>query len=546
MRSSWCNLLRYATVGLLLCGLAGTATAANSVRVRLDADHRGAVSGRLLVFAVPAANAEIKDGKVAAVDINLFKPTQAHIAAMEIPYLAPGGEINVDTDVLAFPAAFSSLPEGEYYLQAVLDVGRNYNYTLLANAGNGGHSAGDVLTQVAKVRWPATQPPLLSLAQVVPDRDVWALPPQWPSNAGRSRQSFERYVDRARAHIQALDVSSSALTQFSGVETRMRGWVLLPPGYEKSAGTYPTVYFTPGFGGTPNYLAMQAVKIHAATVEGHMPPMIWVFLEHNRATGTHEFANSVNNGPWGRALIEELVPWLERQYRMDAKPSGRLLTGHSSGGWATLWLQVTYPETFGGAWATAPDSSDFHDFSGIDLYAPAANVYRKADGTSHPLMRMEGKVLFTFEQFARLERVLGEYGGQLASFDWVFSPRGADGRPLPMFNRDTGLVDSQVVAYWREHYDIVHKLRTQWPVLKANLDGKIHLIIGDADNIYLEGAARRLKDTLQELGARGDVRIVSGRDHFNLHTVGDDGLGLLKEISKEMYRSARPQPALSN
>lgn len=522
MRISWSDLLSNAAAALLLYGLAAAATAANSVRVKLDVDGGGAMSGRLLVFAVPAAEAALRDGKVEAVDVNLFKPTQVHVAAMDVPFLTAGGEINMDTDALAFPAAFSSLPAGEYFLQAVLDVGRNYNYTLLANTGS--RQQGDLLTPVMKVRWPASQPPLLSLSQVVPGRDV----------------ALEHGVERARAHMRSLDFLSPALTQFRGGAMQMRGWVLLPPGYEKSARTYPTVYFIPGFGGSLNSLAVQAAKIHAATVDGDMPPMIWVFLNQNEPTGAHEFADSVNNGPWGKALIEELVPWLERQYRMDAKPAGRLLTGHSSGGWASLWLQVRYPETFGGAWATAPDCSDFHDFSGIDLYAPGANVYRKADGTFHPLMRIEGKVLFTFEQFAKLERVLGEYGGQLASFEWVFSPRGADGRPLPMFDRDTGAVDSQVAAYWREHYDIVHRLKTQWPVLKPSLDGKIHVIVGDADNIYLEGAARRLKDALQELGAREDVRIVSGQDHFNLHTVGDDGLGLLKEIAKEMYRIASP------
>lgn len=36
-----------------------------------------------------------------------------------------------------------------------------------------------------------------------------------------------------------------------------------------------------------------------------------------------KFVNSVNNGPWGQALVAELIPYLERQYRMDGKPSGR-------------------------------------------------------------------------------------------------------------------------------------------------------------------------------------------------------------------------------
>jgi hypothetical protein len=536
MRTSWFDVLRNVAAGLLLCGLACAAAAENAVRVKLDVAHGRVATGRLLVFAAPAAQADVKDGKVQAVDINLFNPTQVYVAAMDVPFLAPGGEVKVDTDALAYPGAFSSLPAGEYYVQAVLDVGRDYNYTLLSNASSagGGRGAGDVLSEVVNVRWPAAQPRLLTLSEVVPERDVWDLP----------KQLKERDVKRARAHMRALDFSSAALAKFSGVATRIRGWVLLPPGYDKSTATYPTVYYIPGFGGSLNYLAAHAVKIHTAMAEGHMPPMIWVFLDHSIPAGAHEFADSVNNGPWGTALIEELVPSLEQQYRMDAAPSGRFLTGHSSGGWATLWLQVTYPETFGGGWASAPDASDFHDFSGINLYEPAANVFRKADGTPWPLIRLHGRVLFTFELYARMERVLGEYGGQLASFEWVFSPRGADGRPLPMFNRYTGAVDARVMTYWREHYDIVYKLKTQWPALKPHLDGKIHLIVGEADNIHLEGAARRLKAALEELGANADVRIVPERDHFNLHTVDNDDLGLLKQIAGEMYRVARPQAGL--
>ena len=58
---------------------------------------------------------------------------------------------------------------------------------------------------------------------------------------------------------------------------------------------------------------------------------------------------------------------------MDGHASGRFLNGHSSGGWATLQLQTHYPKIFGGTWSTSPDPSDFHDFTGVDLYAPNAN-----------------------------------------------------------------------------------------------------------------------------------------------------------------------------
>ncbi len=37
-------------------------------------------------------------------------------------------------------------------------------------------------------------------------------------------------------------------------------------------------------------------------------------------------------------------------------------SGHSSGGWSSLWLQIEHPEVFGGVWSLAPDPVDFRDF----------------------------------------------------------------------------------------------------------------------------------------------------------------------------------------
>lgn len=516
-----------------LLWLPAAAIAGDGVQVGLDASMGQAASGRLLVFAIPAAaaKAQAKDGKVEEVDSSPFNPTLVSVAAMEVPRLAPGGKISVDTDAIAFPAGFSSLPAGDYYLQAVLDANHDYNY--------GGRGAGDLLSKVVEAKLPAKRPVALTLVDKAPPaREPWQFPEKAMSETTR------KHLDEARRHARPLDFASPALGAFRGTPVHLRGWVLLPPGYEAGKDRYPTVYFTHGFGGNRTYLSGSAAMYYGAMAEGQIPPMIWVFLDESGATGTHEFADSVNNGPWGKALTEELVPWLERQYRMDARPSGRFLTGHSSGGWATLWLQVAYPKVFGGTWSTSPDPSDFRDFTGVDLYAPDANVYRKPDGSAYPLVRDKGKVVATFEQFARLERVLGEYGGQMASFDWVFSPRGADGRPVPMFDRDTGAVDPQVVAYWREHYDIAYKLKTQWRALKPDLDGKIRVIVGDADTFYLDGAAHRLKEVLDGLGARAVVRFVPGRTHSDLYAEGDDRQALAKKIAWEMWAIARPRSAL--
>jgi S-formylglutathione hydrolase FrmB len=274
--------------------------------------------------------------------------------------------------------------------------------------------------------------------------------------------------------------------------------------------------------------------------DGSAPLMIWVLLDESSATGTHEFADGVNNGPWGEALTAELIPDLERRWRMDARAGGRFLNGHSSGGWATLWLQTRYPAIFGGTWSTSPDPSDFHDFTGVDLYAPGANVYHRADGTAYPLVRDHAKVLASFADFARQESVEGDYGGQMSSFDWVFSPRGADGRPEPMFDRSSGQVDPAVVAYWRDQYDIAYRVARDWPALRRDLDGKIHLIVGTDDTFYLDGAAHRLKTVLDGLGAKSDFRFLPGRTHMDLYEMNGDSRGMLKAIAWEMYAVARP------
>ncbi len=47
------------------------------------------------------------------------------------------------------------------------------------------------------------------------------------------------------------------------------------------------------------------------------------------------------------------------------------------------------------------------------------------------------------------ERVLGDYSRQIASFEWVFSPRGEDGRPEQLFDRDTGAIYPVVANHYR-------------------------------------------------------------------------------------------------
>lgn len=512
----------------LLLPLAAHATERSTITVRLDPAATTATGGRLIVFAVPEAKADRnKEGTVERIDVDGFAPQKVTIAAQEVPRIAPRESVVADLDTLAFPAAYSTLPAGRYFLQAVLDVDHDYNYS---GRENGDWASAVVPATIGK----GASLPTLTLSKVADTHDPWDL--SHPFIAKATREAGPE----ARQHATHIDFESAVVSRFYGRPMKIPGWVLTPPGYEAGKAHYPTVYMTLGWTGSVDSSQATLAGLYAEMLDGRAPKMIWVMLGMDIATGAHEFTDSVNNGPWGEALVRELIPDLERRFPMDARASGRFTFGHSSGGWAALSMQILYPKMFGGAFATSPDPTDFRDFMGPDLYAPGANLYRKPDGTPWPAMRDGGKDLSFAEDMAKTERVFGDYGGQMASFEAVFSPHGGDGRPMPLFDRDTGAIDPIVAAYWRDHYDLAHRLRTQWPALKHDLDGKIHVWVGTADTFFLDGPAHRLQETLDGLGAKSEFHFIEGRTHGDVYTIGEDRNALRAQIAQAMYKLARP------
>jgi enterochelin esterase-like enzyme len=474
------------------------------------------VSGRLLLFVKPGSGDK-------EVSINEFAPTETWVAAEEIHGLEPGDSVELDADQLAFPKPFSELKAGLYEVQAVLDVDHNYNY--------GGRAPQDWISSVMAL--PGWKPGGAAEPELVLDHH--------PEEDPQRKATVEKLKASATADVARLEeFESPALTRFWGRPTKIAAWVILPPDYAKGSGKYPTVYWTHGFGGNIDGALVSGLRIYERMKAQKMPPMIWVMLDESCPQGTHEFADSVNDGPWGTALTTEFIPWIEKKYRMDARRDGRFVQGHSSGGWASLQLEVNYPKVFGGTWSTSPDPSDFHDFTGIDLYADHANVYHRPDGSAYPIMRDKGKVLATAEQFSRLEQVLGPYGGQMTSFDWVFSPKSASGAPEAMFDRATGDVDPKVMAYWQEHWDLAHVVTSNWAERAADLKGRIHVYVGTADTFYLDGAAHKFEAVLQGLGAGAHFTYIPDRTHFDLYGVGDDRQALFDEIGQQMWDVARP------
>ena len=312
-----------------------------------------------------------------------------------------------------------------------------------------------------------------------------------------------------------LRVRSDLLSNFHGRDVHLHAAVTLPQGYYSNpARRYPTIFIIPGFSGTHHH-GRRTAPVPERNARG--VEFIRVMLDPSCPLGHHVFADSANNGPYGQALITELIPAFDQQFRSIPQPEARFLTGHSSGGWSSLWLQVTYPNEFAGVWSTAPDPVDFRDFQRINLYRPGENMYADTRGSRRPIARRGGRPALWYDSFAWMEHVLGT-GGQLHSFEAVFSPRGEDGKPRQLWNRETGVIDTDVAETWKP-YDIRLLLEETWETLGPHVTNKLHVFMGSEDTFLLEGATRLLKDSLTSLGSDAVVEIHPGKDHSSLMTI---------------------------
>ncbi|HMD01413.1 MAG TPA: alpha/beta hydrolase-fold protein [Candidatus Baltobacteraceae bacterium] len=486
------------TLLLAAATLAAAAEPTAQIAVTLPRSGPGPYSGRVIVTFEPAAEGAEDPW------------WQEGAAGFEVSGIPGGATVTFPADASKYPADLSALPPGRYVARAMLDVMHRVAYS--------GEPYGGFISS--------------------PQQIVVKAGTSLDLHFALDRAVAER-TDPDTKSVRHVSFVSPALSGFWQRPIAMHAVVLLPPDYARQPERrFPTIFTIDGFGADA-HVGMRQLARWQKALAANGAQLIVVFLDPSFPSGHHVFADSANNGPWGRALTAEFIPELEREFRMSATPRTRLLNGHSSGGWSSLWLQITYPEVFGGTWSSSPDPVDFHDFTGPDLTHVPANVYHDAAGREFPLVRdPAGKDVMTVRQYVEHEEAEGPTGGQWSSFDAVFSPRRPDGTPAPLFDRASGAVDPVVAAYWEAHYDIAALLRARWPELGPQLRGKLNIFVGTQDTYHLEGAVYRLRDELRDLGSDAQITIVPGADHGTIFRWKG---GLIEEIVRQMLASLPPE-----
>jgi hypothetical protein len=411
------------------------------------------------------------------------------VLGVDVKGFAAGVKARVDENAITFPLPhLSRLTPGRYFIQAVFD----HNCDLrLANAP--GNLYSDIVARdLDPTRGETVR---LELTHRTADESLPA------------ETEFVKYVR----------IRSELLSRHHGRPIFLRAGVIVPRGYEQERQRrYPLRVHIGGFGSrfTEVSSMMSAESAFRRTwLANDTPPMVLLHLDGAGPFGDPYQVNSANNGPFGDAIVGELIPEVEKRFRLIGRPQARVLDGESTGGWVSLALQIFYPDYFQGAWAHAPDPVDFRAFELINIYQHD-NAYVNEHGFERPAAReLTGEVLFTVRHECQRERVLGR-GNQwvLSGKDWgswnaVFGPRGPDGLPKPLWDGRTGQIDRTVVDHWMA-YDLRLVLEKNWPVLGPKLRGKIRIWVGEADDYFLNNAVHLLDDFLQRARPAAEHRII--------------------------------------
>lgn len=440
--------------------------------------------------------------------------------------LVPGAE-----GVRGFPFQdFSSIPPGEYTAQAFLNVFTTFHRSdghvleMHMNAGEGQNpwrAPGNAMSEPVRVRVGPDETGAFRLAitRVIPP--IEEVPEGGTLQQGNppDRGEFVRFVK----------MRSEALSEFWGRDMYVGANVLLPSDYWTNPDRrYPVLYLTghfPGrrapFGYTdePGEERGRSVGFSEFWRSPESPKLILISMrDANPFYDTGHSVNSANVGPYGDALVKELIPFLEEQFRIIPEEWARVLAGGSTGGWEALAVQIFNPDFFGGAWGWCPDPVDFHYYQIVNVYEDE-NAYEtgtewvRVERPNH--RRVDGNVTSTIRQEMYYELAVGpdgRSGGQWAIWEALFSPVGPDGYAAPIWDRVTGEIDHQVAEYWRENWDLTHQLVTNWTTLGPKLAGKLHITMGDMDSYYLNNAVELMEEALMGLSdPEPDVSFEYGR-----------------------------------
>jgi hypothetical protein len=412
--------------------------------------------------------------------------------------LDPGEAGIIDANSFGFPLqSIRDIPPGEYFVQGFVNVYTEFKradgHTVWLHQDqwegqNWLRSPGNMYSDVQKVFIDPSQPQTIEVLcnHVIPPVEV---------------EPDTKWVKRVK-------FQSKLLSDFWGQPMYLGATILLPKGYDEDPDRYYPVNYIQGhfslrapYGfqeekpGENDRWGSRGYEFFQYWNSDECPRMIAVTFQHPCPYYDDSHAmNSPNLGPYGDAIMQELIPYIEENFRIIREPYARVLSGGSTGGWISFALQVFHPDFFGGTFALCPDSLDFRAQHLVNIYEHKNAYYTDYDWlrVERPVLRgTDGQVREMMKDENHYELAVGDKcrsGGQWEIYMACYGPVGKDGYPREVWNKLTGDIDPEVARYWKEHFDLRIYLEQNWADIGPKLEGKLHIYVGDMDSYYLNNA----------------------------------------------------------
>jgi len=463
------------------------------------------------------------------------------IFGVDVDGLKAGAAATLDGSAIGFPLeSIADIPAGTYSVQALI-----HKYETFKRGD--GHTVKMPMDRGEGQQWARAPGNVYSTPQTITID---------PRKGGTVTITLDKTIEplpkpKDTKYVRHDEILSERLSRFWGRPMHLGAHVLLPEGWDTHPDAkYPLFIYhghfpadltnwreappdpnlAPDFSARFNWKGYNRTQQEYASqfyrdwTGPNFPRAIVIEIQHANPFYDDSYAvNSANIGPYGDAIVMELLPYLEKKYRGLGQGWARFMYGGSTGGWEAMGAQVKYPDAFNGAYIGCPDPIDFRAYTTIDIYKDnnafwLDDTWKKTPRPAH--RNYLGHVDSMVWEQNRLEEVLGtktRSGGQWDVWEAVFSPVGPDGYPARIFDKRTGVIDKKVAEYWRQNFDLMDIVRREWNKgLGKKLEGKLNIYVGDMDNFYLNNAvylAEEFLSTTKDPYFDGDIQYGDRAEH---------------------------------
>jgi Putative esterase len=273
-------------------------------------------------------------------------------------------------------------------------------------------------------------------------------------------------------------------------------WVYLPPGYDDEPDRrYPTVYVIMGLTGQldmwrnrPAFRKNFPELADELFASGDAPPCILVWVDCWTSLGGSQYVDSPGTGRYHTYLCDEVVPWVDANYRTLADRDHRGITGKSSGGYGAMITPMLRPDLWGGLATHAGDA--LFEACYLPEFRESARVLRD---------EYEGSFDKFWESFHSRPAFSKDSDGHLLN-DWCMAAcysTDEDGTVRLPFDTATGQLIPDVWERWLS-WDPVRMVPKHADALRSMR--AIYIDAGKKDDWYLDLGAEAFRRALADIG----------------------------------------------